>query len=110
MRDRIKAIVTPADAVDQWQKYTECSLTASIDSQEFMKRLPRLLQWIGQHFVKCSIILGDHLNRITLSTFEGLSEAAAVDTAHKTGDQFITKLEPEIAKHGRTAFQIIRGV
>lgn len=89
-----KIEVTPSGV--EWRKHDHASITASIGSEWFRRRLSATKEFVDEHFQKCTVVVGDYLSRITLQIeSKGLDEAEAISKSVTLGEEFVSQEFPD---------------
>jgi tRNA-dependent cyclodipeptide synthase len=82
--------VSPPSRRRTFEGHDRCFLGVSLENSNFVRpKLLGILEWIARRFRHCTVLVGDSIHRITLSTTSSLAPEAARATALALGHSFL---------------------
>lgn len=103
------AFVSPHTRRNSFEDEPKCFLGVSLENRNFTpNRFHSMVEWAARRFEKCSILIGDHIHRITLQSTRDMPEEDARREAVRLGDAFMeeSRLIVDAYRHA-TDFQYI---
>lgn len=101
--------MSPQSRRDTFDLEHECFLGVSLENRNFEPaRFHSLLEWVSRRFLKCKILVGDSIHRLTLESCSRMPAQEAHDRALRLGRDFMDANRDIIAAYqSNTQFEFI---
>lgn len=105
-RSRYRALVSnviPNTARKKLNQNEHCFLGVSLENKKFsMPRLIATVDWIANHYKRCTVFIADSIHQYTLQIHRGIGERRARTKALLLGREFIDKSSGIFERHADT--------
>ncbi|WP_406340339.1 tRNA-dependent cyclodipeptide synthase [Streptomyces sp. NBC_00648] len=101
--------VSPAAHRNTFEDHEACFLGVSLDNSNFTPaKFDSMLTWVSRRFSRCTVLIGDSIHRLTLTSTRGMNPDQALERALDLGRQFVHAQQPVLdAYRAATDFTVV---